>query len=153
MFELKQFVSTPICLDCNGCCSFREQESIWQPTYLSIETEGTGTLKTVPFEEHFICSKFKPEEGTCQIYSKRPLECMLYPFLINRLGNQLHLALDLNCPFAQKKYKSEEFNNYFNYLLEFIRQPDLSAAIQENYEIFNNYSSHSQGNIRNLITI
>ena len=37
----------------------------------------------------------------CTIYNKRPLECVLYPFLLDFDKNVVNVKLDKNCPNLQ----------------------------------------------------
>ena len=154
MFKIKQFVSSEICLKCQGCCRFAEQDSIWSPNLLGEEIQellNNGVPPTAisvkkkiclrPFAEegNFICSFFAPQSKLCKIYPYRPFECRLYPFLINRRGQKIYLAIDQRCPFARRNLKSKKGKDYVLYLTELFRSPEYSSILRDNPQIIQEY--------------
>src|SRR5665213_3654294 len=95
--SLKQFVPSEVCLKCKGCCRYKEADSIWRPklgssdqqSLAAIITAGDvldrdGYIKTIQTcGEHF-CRFLNSADHTCGIYTKRPFECSLYPFILSQ---------------------------------------------------------------------
>lgn len=151
---IRQFVPQEVCLKCRGCCRFHQEDSVWSPTLLDEEIdtflkEGLSAglispnkkIRVASFkkEDIFICSLFDPEGNNCKIYSLRPLECQLYPFLLNRKGTKAFLAIDLQCPFASEKVKTKEFNDYARYLAGILKNPPYAEMLQNNPHIVQVY--------------
>ncbi len=151
---IKQFVGSDFCLKCKGCCRFAETCSVWLPTLLDQEIEillkndippsvisKDKQICVIPNQEenNFYCSFLDREGNKCQIYSFRPLECQLYPFLINRRGNKVFLALDLNCPIAKEKESSIEFKEYTRYLIDILKSQDYKELFGKNPQIVKAY--------------
>jgi len=154
MSRLKQFVPSKICLSCDGCCRFAEPETIWSPALLDSEIEELAAqqglsldltsskkvcLKPLKQKEAFICAFFDCTTNKCKIYSQRPFECRLYPFLINRRKGKIYLAIDPHCPFAKENLKSEKAKEYMLYLVGLLRHPEYSAILRENPQIIQEY--------------
>jgi len=164
MFDIRQFIPQDFCLNCKGCCRFRDKESIWQPSILDEEVKAITkdnaakeavspfkTIKSFPFEDYYICSFLDVENNHCKIYKMRPWECRLYPFLINKAGGAIYLSVDLRCPFITDKLGKKEFKDYLNYLINFLSLPVVSFMIKQNPHIFTDYSKEE--NLRNLATL
>jgi Fe-S-cluster containining protein len=151
---IKQFIPQEICLECQGCCRFSQRDSVWSPSLLNEEVEELLKNKIPPLfissdkkillrqpaaEGNFVCSFFTPEENLCKIYPWRPFECQLYPFLINRKGGKVFLALDLHCPFVAKKIKTRDFEDCVLYLTEFLNSPPQAEILKNNPQIIQVY--------------
>ena len=151
---IKQFIPQEICLECRGCCRFNQRDSVWSPALLNEEAQELLRNKIPPLfistdkkillgqlagEGNFACSFLRPEENLCKIYPRRPFECQLYPFLINRKGAKVFLALDLHCPFAAKKIKTRDFKGYVLYLTEFLNSPPQAEILKNNPQIIQVY--------------
>lgn len=155
MPRLKQFVPQKVCLACQGCCRFGSPDTVWSPRLLPREGEQLlennippavispdGKIRLVPGEgtDTFYCAFFSPEGNTCKVYSARPLECQLYPFLINRSpAGKVFIAVDTGCPFIQKKLQSREFKEHLRYVRDFLCTPASLAIIQDNPWIIQSY--------------
>ncbi|MFA4842742.1 MAG: YkgJ family cysteine cluster protein, partial [Candidatus Omnitrophota bacterium] len=100
---IKQIIPQEVCLKCQGCCRFSEKDSVWSPSLLDEEAESLGQKKILLIASAagnvFFCSFFEPEKNACKIYSRRPFECQLYPFLLKRKDKKTFLAVDPKCPF------------------------------------------------------
>ena len=136
---IKQLLDCSVCLQCRGCCRFSEGNSIWVPVLSSAEQDSVskacpgegvvagGRLATVPAPEEGLhyCVLFSPPGNSCRFYSRRPLECRLYPFLINLNpdNGRVFLCLDMNCPFAAEHHKDSSFREYAGYLAEYLNSP------------------------------
>ncbi|MFH1440742.1 MAG: YkgJ family cysteine cluster protein, partial [Candidatus Omnitrophota bacterium] len=125
---IKQFVPSRVCLKCRGCCRFIEADSVWQPSLLENEAEALSKNRTtadyitkdkriclIPSKNKdiFYCAFFDTSKNKCKIYLKRPLECQMYPFLINRRDNKIFLSVDLNCPFIKESLLQNTSNLSF----------------------------------------
>ena len=152
---IKQFIPQEICLKCRSCCRFSQQDSIWSPALLNEEVQGLLKNRIPPLvispnkrirlthlsgQSNFFCSFFNLQDNKCKIYALRPFECQLYPFLINRKGKKVFLALDLHCPFVEKKLKTQEFKEYVLYLTDFLNDSPQAEILRNNPQIIQDYS-------------
>ena len=161
MFDIKQFTTKVTCLNCQGCCRFLKENSIWQPSLTLQEVQSlpqeniifdSKKIKVVSGEENsYKCVFLNTKNNKCLIYDKRPLECRLYPFLINKTKEGIFLSIDLKCPFLKDKLDNKEYKDYVNYLISFLSLPAISFAIKQNPQIFTDYSEEE--NIKNLATL
>lgn len=143
MFKLKQFVSSDYCLKCDNCCRFSQQDTIWLPRLLNEEKEKLDKkirLLSNPKHGNFICACFNIQDNKCKIYSFRPFECQIYPFLINRKEENIFLAVDLRCPFIRENLKSEKFKEYISYLAKFLNNPSVPNMLRSNPQIIQTYT-------------
>jgi Fe-S-cluster containining protein len=152
--SLKQFVPSEICLKCNGCCRYREADSVWRPklgpgdqaNLAALITAGDvlddqAYIKTVQVcGEHF-CKFLHKGDNTCGIYTKRPFECSLYPFILSQTPDALKAYVHLSCPFVQDHLPHAEFDAYAAYLKEFFNRRDIREFLSRNKEMFHDYSS------------
>lgn len=162
--QLKQFVPSKTCLSCDGCCRFKEEESAWRPKVTRDEIESvqsqdllskiysrekidtTGHIKTVfcgKSDTHF-CSFFYPENNTCSIYSLRPFECQLYPFVLVKKDGQINLTVHHHCPFVQESRATKEFTDYVDYLEEFFRKNEVMGFLKKNLFLAGEYPEYDQ---------
>jgi len=144
---IKQFVPQEVCLKCQGCCRFREQDSVWSPCLLDEDIQNLldrkippATLsldkKIVPVPnpqgEGYLCAFLEAPANKCLVYDIRPFECRLYPFLLSLRNRKIYLTVDLNCPFAKDKINSQEFKDYVKYLSDFLNAPAQLELLKEN---------------------
>ena len=87
----------------------------------------------------FICPLLEAKDNKCKIYGFRPFECQLYPFLINRKGEEVFLALDLKCPFVKENLESQKFKGYIRYLTNFFNNPRKIKVLKNNPQIIQTY--------------
>ncbi|MFH1199091.1 MAG: YkgJ family cysteine cluster protein [Candidatus Omnitrophota bacterium] len=154
MYVIKQIIPSKFCLECKGCCRFRDLNSAWSPALLNIEIEklmedGISSLvitqekhlRVEPFEgeNNFVCALLNTADNKCKIYQTRPLECQIYPFVINLRKSKVFLAVDLRCPFAQSNKDSEEFKEYSEYLAGFFNQSAQLDLLRTNPQIIQQY--------------
>lgn len=145
--ELKQFVPSEFCLACDVCCRFSEANSVWSPVLTDTDIRKipkdlinkNNKFELVHYKDVYLCPCFSPVNNKCGIYNNRPLDCMLYPFLLARRNNKIFLSFDLKCPFLQKKQESPEFKDYVKYLVEFLDQDELKELIKRNQQIIGDY--------------
>ena len=151
---IKQVIPKDYCLSCLGCCRFSEQDSVWLPHLLEKEAQELlnkdfpasliscdKKIRSIPYpaQNNFICSFLQPRDNKCKIYTFRPFECQLYPFLINRKGEEAFLALDLKCPFVKENSESQKFKGYIRYLIKFFNSPATKKILKNNPHIIQIY--------------
>lgn len=151
-FKLRQFVPSQICLSCDGCCRFAEEDTIWSPVLIDSEIvkfakdsryskflSKEEKLKLQSYKDTFICPFFEPIRNGCNIYLYRPFDCKLYPFLLTKKDNSVFLGVDLKCPYIRDKRASEEFQKYIDYLLDFFQRKDFRLMLENNPQIIGDY--------------
>jgi len=151
---IRQFVPEKVCLSCRGCCRFSEPASLWSPTLLSEEIQELISRKIPPLlisqekklrllggegKEKYVCPFLEASENTCKIYAFRPLECQLYPFLLNRKHDGIYLALDPQCPYASEHLRSKDLKEYVRYLSEALNSSPYIGSIRRNPHILQTY--------------
>lgn len=152
---IKQFVPQEYCLKCQGCCRFKEDNSVWSPCLLDeeiiglIDKEGVPAasitvdrrLQPVPNPDGvgFICPFLGTKDNKCKIYSLRPFECQLYPFLINLRKGKVLLTVDLNCPYVYEKINTQETKDYIVYLAGYLNSPKMIKMLKDNPQIIQAY--------------
>lgn len=151
---IKQFVPQEVCLKCPGCCRFAQENSVWAPCFLeeeiqdllerrippaSISLEKRIHPVAHPQKEGFVCPFLSIADNKCKIYSLRPFECRLYPFLITLRGKKIILTVDLNCPFAKENLQTKEFKEYTEYLSAFLNSPAQVRLLKDNPQVLQAY--------------
>lgn len=151
---IKQFIPEEVCLKCQGCCRFKEADSSWSPALLQEEVELLVNNRIPPScfscdrkirlvesrdAGYLFCALFETENNSCKIYPLRPLECQLYPFLVNRKEGRVYLAVDGNCPFIKDKLKEKDFLEYLSYLTDFFRNPLMRQTLKNNPQLIQAY--------------
>ena len=151
---IKQFIPQEFCLKCQGCCRFKEYNSVWLPCLLEEEIQGLLDRKIPPLSisidkriqplpnpegEGFICALFDIKDNKCKIYDFRPFECQLYPFLINLRGKKIILTVDLNCRYVRENLNSKEFKEYIDYLVDFLNTCAQIKLLKNNPQILQAY--------------
>lgn len=149
MFRIRQYVPKGLCLTCLGCCRYNCNSSVWAPVLLAEEKQllNLHRLTLVAHRQTYTCCFLDPKSNSCQIYTQRPLECRLYPFLLNRRGKKIYLGLDLKCPYTSDKINSKGFKRHFNYLMRYLKRPLVSTTIIKNLQ---SLPSYPKGEVLNL---
>ena len=150
---LKQFVPQSVCLSCDGCCRFKEEDSSWRPKISDEEhltqkifkenVDAASRLKTKKCSTGHTCQFLNLPDNTCTIYASRPFECQLYPFLVGTKDNSPNISAHLNCPYVQEKINSDEFRNYVSYLKEYFHKDENRLFIRNNPALIEDYSAYS----------
>jgi Fe-S-cluster containining protein len=151
---IRQLIPEEFCLKCPGCCRFPQTDSAWSPNLSDEDIEELLKNKIPPLfildnkkirltyiqkQNNFACSFFDSANNKCKVYSYRPLECQLYPFLLNRRKNQVFLAVDLRCPFAKENQNTKILKEYTDYLIGFLNSPDSLNVLRNNPRIIQAY--------------
>jgi len=169
--NLAQFVPSHVCLACDGCCRFKDEDSSWRPKVTNDERtimlkeglaekifareslDGDHRIKTLGCHDGgHQCRFFSPEGNACTIYAYRPFECRLYPFILRQEGRATVLAVHLNCPHVQHTRDADGFAPYVQYLKDFFRQPEVTAFLRNNKVLIDAYSAY-QEELEDLFTI
>ena len=154
--SLKQFVPSEVCLKCDGCCRYKDANSIWRPklgaedqkSLAALITAGDvqdsrGYITTIQkCGEHF-CRFLNGNDNSCGIYTKRPFECSLYPFIISQDRGVIKVYVHLSCPFVQDHLSRAEYDAYVLYLKEFFRRTEIRDFILSNKAMFHDYSAYA----------
>lgn len=159
MTQVPQFVPSSKCLSCDGCCRFAQQRSPWSPLFLFQEIEDlvqkdllpsaifsatqalTGQASRIDLEasgDAWVCPCLDPK-NVCRIYSHRPLECRLYPFLLVSHEGKKVLAADTHCPYLSEHFLKEEGRDFVLRLKEFFSSKEMKRVLQENDSLFQDY--------------
>ncbi|MDO8661687.1 MAG: YkgJ family cysteine cluster protein [Candidatus Omnitrophota bacterium] len=151
---IKQFVPQEACLQCQGCCRFKDMDSVWTPCLLEEEVQDLidkdippayinmqRKIRPVPSPkgEGFVCAFFECGSNKCKIYQTRPFECQLYPFLINLRDKKVVLTVDLNCPYVKENMRKKEFKEYADYLSAYLNSPKQLEMLKDNPQIIQAY--------------
>lgn len=157
--NFKQFVPSPVCLECDGCCRFKESDSRWRPhmtkeeqrialqsnilgrIFDKLSVSADERIKTISCGGGFLCRFFKEQDHTCNIYTVRPFECQLYPFLLGKEGEKKILYVHLNCPHVQKHWGTALYKEYAVYLQNYFKQPEVKEFLRHNPSVFADYSA------------
>ena len=156
---IKQFIPQEACLKCQGCCRFSQENSVWLPCLLDEEIQEFLDKKIPPAaisadrkiqpvprpdQDGFICAFFDFKENKCKIYAFRPLECQLYPFLINFRDKKILLTVDLNCHYVKDRLNTKEFKEYLGYLTDFLNSPQQLRILKDNPQLLQAYEGVAQ---------
>jgi len=139
---IRQFVGSDFCLKCFGCCRFKEKDSVWTPKLLDAEAEKLGELIKLianPEQDNFVCLSLDIPGNKCKIYHQRPFDCQLYPFLLNQRGENIFLAVDLNCPYVRQNLESQSFKEYVKELDDFLNSGDRLKQLRANLQLIQTY--------------
>ncbi|PIQ88030.1 MAG: hypothetical protein COV73_00985 [Candidatus Omnitrophica bacterium CG11_big_fil_rev_8_21_14_0_20_43_6] len=152
---VKQFVPQEFCLKCWGCCRFKEADSVWSPCLLDEEIQALLDKPGIPAASisidrriqpiahpqgaDFICPFLGIADNQCKIYTSRPFECQLYPFLINLRKGKVLLTVDLNCPYVYEQINSRAAKDYIAYLTDYLNAKPLPAMLKDNPQIIQAY--------------
>jgi Fe-S-cluster containining protein len=151
---IKQFIPEKVCLSCQGCCRFKELDSVWSPCLLEEEVQDLidkdippayinmqRKIRPVPNPggEGFICAFLEHKTNRCKIYGFRPFECQLYPFLISLRKDKVVLTIDLNCPYAKDNLNTKEFKDYAESLAAYLNSPEQMEILRDNPQLIQAY--------------
>lgn len=150
---LKDFVPSDVCLACDGCCRFQEKTSVWRPKIALEEIDSPEKkeifsadavdkyhqLTTVCSGDHHFCRFLDRKTNECTIYSLRPFECALYPFILSREDNRPAIFVHHHCPFVQEKRGNQEFADYVVYLKSFFQTQNAQGFLERNTILISQY--------------
>jgi len=159
--NLTQYVPSEVCLACDGCCRFKEEDSRWRPVVAPEEMtsavqEGLARyiltkealdqknrIKTTRCHDGtYQCRFFSPDGNICTIYAYRPFECRLYPFVLMRQRQGIVLTVHLSCPHIQNTRNLMEFDRYVLYLKKFFQMAKVRRFIRKNAALIDDYADY-----------
>lgn len=166
--DFEQFVPSEVCLKCDGCCRFKEENSLWRPKVSGGEKkhgglaeeifsknllDHDGRIKTVSCHGgDYQCSFFQAQSNTCGIYRQRPFECQLYPFILTKDKDKKAVDVHLNCPFVQETRNTPAFDRYVEYLQDFFKRRDVVKFLHDNPDSGGDHS-HYRSEIQHMFTV
>jgi Fe-S-cluster containining protein len=162
---LPQIVSQKICLSCQGCCRFKDARSVWRPKVAPAEIKANehkedftgalgedGYIKTVQEQGQNRCAFLNLGANTCGIYTGRPFECRLYPFLLTQENGRVAVSVHLSCPYVQEFRCSPEFEKYVGVLKAHLSGEARARFLQRNPALAGDYSAY-RDEIEELFTL
>ncbi len=153
---LKQFVPSKVCLKCDGCCRYKQADSIWRPKLGMRDQENLagqitgnmaldeeGYITTIQACGSHLCRFFNAADSTCGIYAKRPLECSLYPFILSQTPDAVCVYVHLSCPYVQDHQHQADFDSFVDYLKVFLSRRDAREFLAGNKAMFHDYTPYA----------
>ncbi len=146
-----QLVPSEFCLQCRGCCVLREPKSPWS-AHLMVEEEIAlekrvpgvsfgGQLLTAPSSDgRNGCRCLDTDDHRCRVYSARPFECALYPFLLSFENGGLRLYAHEACPYVREQRRSARWGQYVAGLKGFLCSPANAALLKAAAAAYPDYS-------------
>jgi Fe-S-cluster containining protein len=159
--DIPQWVPQKVCLTCDGCCRFKDEQSPWRPKVAKSEYASPGIVEKIfsaqhVGQDHFLkavqetnvcrCTFFDLPSKTCSIYPQRPFECRLYPFLLTRSekGDGAAIYVHLACPHIQETHLTPGFREFVQQLKDYFHQKNVKAFIQANKNVLvSDYSAYA----------
>jgi Fe-S-cluster containining protein len=159
LIQLEQIVPSKVCLSCDVCCRFLEQDSFLAPIFTQAEmrraiangvnparfrptADGkSAQVKLIPHGDMYICPCFNPETSECTIYSIRPLDCQIYPFALMYNQDRTHVVLgvDMICPYGEEEIQTEGFQHYIDYMADYLESDSVVETIAVNWQLIGSY--------------
>lgn len=143
MKDIEQCIPAGYCIRCRGCCRFSQSQGPWVPHLLAEEKKQLAQLRVIPCpsgtEIPFRCSELDSAANTCAVYPSRPLECRLYPFLLNITEARFFLAADTNCPYVQEQQGNAGFLSFAARLAACLQTAEWRAVLRANRHVFQAY--------------
>ena len=156
---LHQIVPSKTCLSCDVCCRFPDRDSFLAPIFTHSEVQHAignaadrslfqlsddGRSARAKLQSHgdiYICPFFDPNSSECQIYTRRPLDCQIYPFALmyNEDGTEIVLGVDTICPFTETHFETEPFQQYINHIVAYMESDLTTKVIIENWALIGPY--------------
>ena len=160
--DLPQLVPPKVCLACDGCCRFKDEQSPWRPKIAQEEIKqiknGKGSLvekvfsSDKPFKEGFLptdsksgvchCAFFDLDKNACRIYGDHPFECQLYPFILTKHKEDVVICVHLNCPYVKQHRHTKIFEDYVSVLKQFFKRKEMLDFIKKNRILIGDYSAY-----------
>ena len=157
--ELQQIVPSKVCLSCDVCCRFLEQDSPLAPIFTEAEAntviargadanrfrpmaDGKSAQITLkPHGDIYVCPFFEPETSECTIYPYRPLDCQIYPFTLtyNEERTQVILGVDMICPFGEAELQTEPFQQYIAQITDYLESDAIVETVAKNWSLIGEY--------------
>ena len=158
--EVPQIVPESWCLQCKICCRFPAAEGVQAPTWSALEAEwASGNDQRESWfrpaadhsptllpelrhnEQGCQCPAFENLTNSCSIYSVRPLDCRLYPFVLAKdaSGMRVVLAMDTKCPYIQAHGTGPEVVEFTSRLARYLESPTALKYLRINPQIVGHF--------------
>ena len=149
---LKQFVPSSVCLQCDGCCRFKDEKSPWRPRLGKVDVnelalqltdssvDDRAYLNTIQECGRHFCQFFRSSDSSCRVYEQRPFECSLYPFILSKVEGKVKVYVHLACPYVQD-HQDKQVDEYGAYLRELLNQTATQEFLTRNQDLFHDYTS------------
>ncbi len=150
-----QFVPQKVCVSCDGCCRFKDEQSLWRPKISADEIDSDLKLTDKIFAKDKLdtlkqlkavvekgvcrCVHFDLQANLCKIYEDHPFDCALYPFLLMRQEKEVFVGVHLNCPFIQNEYGRDAFEAFVLTLRGYFSQENIHKFLQRNLHLATDY--------------
>ena len=105
--------------------------------------DAKGISKPFKIAESIFARFLNGTDNTCGIYTKRPFECSLYPFIISQTPDAVKVYVHLSCPYVQDHLPRADFDAYVAYLKEFFHRADIREFLFRNKAMFHDYSPYA----------
>lgn len=105
--------------------------------------DWAGYMKTSPAHGHHQCVHFNQADSSCRIYTKRPFECALYPFVVSRSVSSVDVFMHLACPYIQDHELSPALAEYQQYLISFFNEETTQVFLKANQDLLHDYSAYA----------
>ena len=159
LIQIEQIIPSKVCFSCDVCCRFLEQNSFLAPIFTQAEMDRaiengieansfrptadgkSAQIKLIAHGDMYICPCFNPETGECTIYPTRPLDCQIYPFslMYNQDQTQVVLGVDMICPYGEAEIQMEAFQNYIDYMADYLESDSAVETIAANWQLIGPY--------------
>ena len=159
LIQLEQIVPSKVCLSCDVCCRFLDQDSFLAPIFTQAEMEKaiangvdanlfrltadgkSAQIKLIPNGDMYICPCFNPKTSECTIYPIRPLDCQIYPFALmyNQDQTQVVLGVDMICPYGEVEIQTEAFQSYIDYMANYLESNPVIETVAANWQLIGPY--------------
>ncbi len=163
--DFPQIVPQKICLSCQGCCRYKEAESFWRPKIALAELKGNeykidligalgkdAYINTVKEKGQNRCSFLNLKTNKCGVYTGRPFECRLYPFLLTSKNGRVAVSVHLSCPYVQESRHSPEFEKHVGVLKAYLSGAERANFLRDNPALAGDYSEYKD-EIEELFTL
>lgn len=136
-----QIVPSAVCVACDVCCRFPEQDSALRPYFTREEIRAAiargispdafpdhagSKIVVAPHGDGYRCPAFDPQTGHCGIYEDRPLDCRLYPVAVmwDHTQTAVVMGWDSKCPFIRENLDSPESRAYVERTFAFLESQE-----------------------------
>ena len=156
---VRQIVPSKVCLSCDVCCRFLDQDSFLAPIFTEAEMERltangkavhlfrptrdgkSAQIQLIPHGDMYICPFFDTDTSECTIYPIRPLDCQIYPFALmySQDRTQVVLGVDMICPYGEAEIETEAFQRYIDYMVDYLESDPVVETVAANWQLIGPY--------------
>ncbi|MEI8012772.1 MAG: phosphatidylglycerol lysyltransferase domain-containing protein [Candidatus Omnitrophota bacterium] len=151
--DVPQFLTSAQCLDCRACCLFHDPSGDWAPRLTPEDVLAIGVLaEDIPWrdgaERVALCSCrganacifLDAATHHCRIYTARPLECRLYPFLLSHEKTGFRIYAHISCPAVMAERNGAVWERRVALIRDFFNRRDVKSYCYRNACCFPDYS-------------